>query len=346
MMFLLVMMSAAQLSAQMAPARLLYNDGTHEDVLVISYSASKATYKTSEKSLNFLQVSKPKLQSVYFYRPEIFSEAMGLYHARNYAEAKAKFAECETTFKKVDDLPDNYSSLAGFYKMECSRRMFDLAALGTELEKYRRSGLVRENHLQQLEVYTFWEAVRLKDWERLDRLALSWRDRKLPAGLRVQVEYCHGLALDHLAQQDPGRLIDALNAYSRTMCANAASPIEIVLEAANNALRLYANDSGVKLAIKNWKTEDEKINSPGYQRLIEANSLVKFYQQVGFNEIRALAAEYANFLNYNPPQAATPPPAPKADENEGGGEAAASEPEADEPTQAEDAEDAEDAGDE
>jgi len=301
----LVMLCGNTVLAELAPARLLYNDGSHDDALVISYSAGTATYKSNEKSLNILRVSKPKLGSVYFYKPKVFSEAMSLYHARNYQEAKVKFAECEIAYKAVDSLPNNYASLAGFYKMECSRRMFDLAALSSELEKYRKNGLTRENHLQQLEVYTFWEAVRLKDWERLDRLAVSWQERKVPASLRIQIEYCHALALDQMAQKDPNRTIDALNAYSRAMIADGTTSIEMVLEAANNALRIYANDPGVKLAVKLWKTEDENRNTVGYQRLMEAASLVSFYQQAGFDQLKPLEPECQKFLNYSPPKTET-----------------------------------------
>ena len=327
--FTLIILCNEPILAALTPARLLYNDGTHDDVLVISYSAGTATYRSSANSLNILRVSKPKLESVYFYKPQVFSEAMSLYYARNYAEAKVKFAECEVTFKSLDSLPDNYASLAGFYKMECSRRMFDLEALSSELEQYRKKGLTRENHLQQLEIYTFWEAVRLKDWERLDRLALSWQGRKLPAGLRVQIEYCHALALDKLAQpkndqeeQDPELASKALGAYSRAMCANAASSIEIVLEATNNAMRLYANDKGVQRAMSLWKTVDENTSSPGYRRLIEANSLVKYYQQVGFDQMKPLASEYKKFLEYSGPKAEAASIAPSQGEDEADGEAA------------------------
>ena len=201
----LVLAPGSLMSADMAPARLLYSDGSHDDVFMISYSAGTATYKTKVQSLNILRVKKPKLEYIYFYQPPVYAEAMSLYRARNYAEAKTKFAECETTYRAMDVLPNNYSSLAGFYKMECSRRTNDLESLSSELEQYRKDGLTRENHLQQLEVYTFWEAVRLKDWARLDRLAESWQGRKVPAGLRVQIEYCHGLALRMRSMLTAGR---------------------------------------------------------------------------------------------------------------------------------------------
>ena len=306
--FLFVASVAAQQESELLKGRLLYSDGRHVDCYIISYRAGVATYRTNMKSLNILQAKKPALEAIYFYEPQIFTDAMYLYRAKNYSEAKVKFAECEASFKSVDSLPGNYATLAGFYKMECSRMSNDLEALSAELEKYRKDGLTRDNHHLQLELYTFWEAVQLKDWARIDRLAMgdSWRGRKVPSELRVQIEYCHALALDELAKEglkeDPNedsfRWGRAIGAYNRVLSSDATASIDLVLKAANNLMRIYAEDEGVQLAIKNWKTEYEKVSSVGYQKLMEANTLAQFYKQVGFHEIQPLITDYEKFLNY------------------------------------------------
>ena len=299
--YLLCVSSAvAQSEPELPKGRLLYSNGSHEDVYIISYRAGVATYRTNMRSLNVLQAKKPALEAIYFYEPQIFTEAMNLYRAKNYGEAKVKFAECEVSFKSVDSLPDNYATLAGFYKMECSRKSGDLEALSSELEKYRKDGLTRDNHHLQLEVYAFWEAVRLKDWARLDRLATgtSWQDRKVPSELRVQIEYCHALALDELAKEDPSRWGAAINAYNRVLSADATASIDLVLKAANNLMRIYAEDEGVQLAMKNWNKESEGVFNAGAQKLMEANTLAQFYKQVGFHEIQPLTADFEEFLKY------------------------------------------------
>ena len=300
--YLLCVSSAvAQSEPELPKGRLLYSNGSHEDVYIISYRAGVATYRTNMRSLNVLQAKKPALEAIYFYEPQIFTEAMNLYRAKNYGEAKVKFAECEVSFKSVDSLPDNYATLAGFYKMECSRKSGDLEALSSELEKYRKDGLTRDNHHLQLEVYAFWEAVRLKDWARLDRLATgtSWQDRKVPSELRVQIEYCHALALDELAKEDPSRWGAAINAYNRVLSADATASIDLVLKAANNLMRIYAEDEGVQLAMKNWNKESEGVFNAGAQKLMEANTLAQFYKQVGFHEIQPLTADFEEFLKYS-----------------------------------------------
>lgn len=291
--------AGAQSAPVLAKGRLFYADGSHDDVYLMSYRAGTATYRTNLKSLNIIQVKKPKLESIYFYEPDIFSEAMRLYRAKNYVDARAKFAECEVTYKAVDSLPDNYATLAGFYKMECSRRLYDLDALSSELEKFRKDGLTRNFQFQQLEVYALWEAVRLKDWARLDRLAQSWLDRKFPSELRVQIEYCHALALEQLVKEDATRFEELIDAYSRVLSADASASIDLVLKAANSLLRIYAEDDEVVFVMKNWDPSEERAALAGDQKLIDAIKLVRYYQQVGFDAIEPLADNYEKFLDYD-----------------------------------------------
>lgn len=298
--------ASAQEVKDPAKARLFFNTGAHEDGFILGYKAGTAFYKTSMRSLNILQAKKPKLEAVYFYEPEIFTEAMNLYRERKYAEAKTKFAECETKYKTVDSLPDNYATLGGFYKLECNRKLNDLEALSSELEAYIKDSLTKEIHFLQLEVYSFWEAVRLKDWTRLDALAKGWENRKIPAEIRVQIAYCHALALDELQKEDPSRLDEALNAYNRVLSADATASIDLVVKAANGLLRIYSEDPGVKLAMKNWNTDDQNKGSAGFQRLLEANTLVQYYKQVGLNDIQPLADEFEKFSEYDAPKADTP----------------------------------------
>lgn len=285
-------------SALNAPARLYFKDGSHEDVLIEKYEKGFVLYKLNERDLNKQQKGPKDIQSIYFYEVPLFAEAIALYQGRKYAAAKKKFLECEVAYKTVDTAPNNYASLAGFYALECSRRMFDLEALSAGMEKFRKEGLTRETHLQQLEINAFWEAVRLKDWPRLDLLAKDWRKRKIPGGHRAQIAYCHGLAYENLAKKNPKLTTKALNAYNTALSADFTASMDIVVAAASKSLAIYSNDQEVQLAIKLWKTADENQNSPGYQRLLEANALAKLYNQAGFNVIKALSAEAEKFLKY------------------------------------------------
>jgi len=287
-----------------APARLMYKDGSHDDVLVITYKGGFYTYKLNARDLNRTRKGAAAIESVYFYKVPLFEEAMALYQGRKYDEAKAKFLECEEAYKNIDTAPNNYATLAGFYAMECSRKTFDFSGLSSAMEKFRKGGLTRETHLQQLEVNAFWEAVRLKDWDRLDRLAKDWRTRKVTGGQRAQISYCHGLALENLSKKNPKLVTAALNAYNITLSADFTASIELVVAAANNCLRIYHTDPKVQLAITNWGSEDENQSSAGFQRLIEGNALAKLYNQAGFDKLKPLSADFKVFLKYDAPEEA------------------------------------------
>lgn len=296
----LAMVSMA--SADDAPARLMFPDGSHDDVLLTLYKNGTIQYKLNARDLNRTVKRKAQYESIYFYEPPIFAKAMSLYQGLKYEEAREEFLKCEKAFKAVDTAPNNFASLAGFYAMECSRRMFDLDSLSSAMEKFRKEGLTRETHLMQLEVNAFWEAVRLKDWERLDRLAQSWRKRKVAGNQRAQIAYCHGRALEQLAKKNPKYLSKALNAYNRTLTADFTASREIVIDAANRSLDIYSSDPAVKLAMKLWGTEDEDPNSSGHQRLLEANTLTKLYKQAGFEASKPLDAAHRLFLKYEGPK--------------------------------------------
>jgi len=298
----LLIASAALSMAEDASVRIMHKDGSQEDVIIINHGNEKIMYKMKVQDLNKKTVALNKLDGIYFYRPPVFDEALSLYKGRKYAEAKKKFIDCKKAFKKVDELPNNYSTLAGFYVLECSRRQFDFDALSSEQEKFSKEGLTNEVQLQQLEVNAFWEAVRLKDWVRLDKLAQSWLKRKLPGSQRAQIAYCHGLALEQLGVKEPSKLDDAINAYNRALTADSTASMEIVAAAASNALRIYYSDPKVQMAITQWGTNNENKGSSGYQRLIEANSLAKLYQLGGFEAFKPLPAEYQEFTKYEKPK--------------------------------------------
>jgi len=288
-----------------APVRLMLKDKSNLDVLITQYGQGSVTYKKSVKDLTRVKLLTSKLDSIYFYEPLVFKQAMELYQGRKYAEAKVKFTECEAAFKSVETAPNNYATLAGFYVLECSRRQFDLKALSDEQKKFSKKALTRETQLQQLEVNAFWEAVRLKEWDRLDRLAQGWHKRKVPGTLRAQISYCHGLALAELAKKDPTKRVPALNAFNMALTADFTASSEIVIKAANHALQLYSEDEEVKLAMKRWGTPKQKKGSVPYQRLREANALAKLYVEGGFDVMKPMDPAHKEFLKYEEPKKET-----------------------------------------
>ncbi len=296
---------------------IVYVDKTskQEDTMQVWITAASATnieFKRTEQGLNRTRMSRSSIKSIYFYEPPLFKEAMAAYESRDYATAKTKFGECKKGFKAVDDLPGNYGTLAGFYELECCRKLGDLAGLKELFDLYQPASLTRENQRNQLEIYTLWDAVRTKSWERLDGLAVDMLAQKKWTGTHLaQIKYCHGLALEGL-----DRATDALNAFNSTSNADYTASEIISKKAILNCLRILKGHDEVKLAIELWGTEDEDPNSNGYFLLQEGYALCELWKK-SLGAGQPLPAEYTMFLKYKKGSAPKPKPAKKeADKDE------------------------------
>ena len=284
--------------AEPAPARIFNTNGSDGNALITSYKDGAIEYKSSLRDNKAKSLPASKIQGIYFYEVEVFTEAIELYDSRKYAEAKVKFLECVEAYEDMQGAPNNYSTLAGFYALECSRRMFDLEGLKEGMALFKKEGLTRETQIQQLELNVFWDTVRRKDWEKVIRLADKWRERQLPVSHRAQLAYCQGLAYENLAKENPALIENALNSYNVVLSADFMASRELVVDAASKALAIYSNDAGVRSAMAAWGKPEENKNSNGYQFLREANALAKFYQQMGLDKVKPFAAEAKAFLEF------------------------------------------------
>lgn len=280
-------------------ARILYENGSHDDVLVSAYKNGSIQYRINARAINSSIINRNQYQSIYFYKPAIYSEAMALYRDGKYAKAKEKFLECERAYRSVDTAPGNYSSKAGFYSMECSRQLEEYATLEKERASFLTTGINRKDYLQQIELYIFWDALRLQEWKRIELLAKEWEKRSLSGAQRVQVAYCYAVALDNLSKENPKLVTEALNAYNRVFTADFGASRELLISAANNLLAMYSRQPDVELAIKRWNKPDEQKASEGYQRLLEANAIAQLYEDAGFGKIKPLNQKYKKFLRYS-----------------------------------------------
>lgn len=254
---------------------ILVKEDEAEKVYIDAASATNIQYKTRPESIDFLRVARGALVSVFFYEPPLFKEAIHLYKNRDYPAAQAKFAECREAYKKIDDLPGNYSTLAGFYEIQCARKLGDLEGMAQLMDNFRPGALVREEHKNQMEVLTLWDAVRTKSWRRIigdtpDMLAQN----KWTGTQRAQIYYCLGLAYE--GSEEP---ILALNAFNGAFTADYLASEELATKAALNCLRIIKGHEEVQLAMKLFGTEDEDKNTTGYLLLQEGVALCKLWDK-------------------------------------------------------------------
>lgn len=239
---------------------------------------------------------------IFFLEPAEYVEAMDLYEAGKYDEAKGKFKKYKDQTKVVANLPGNYHVLAAFQELECMRQLGQFKELTEALATFPKAQLTREYQLRQLELYVLWDAINSEAWERALTVATEREKQKMPDSQLVQVYYCKALALQKLNRPD-----EAGVAYDMVITADAGSSTALVTKAALAKLDIYSKNADVKEAMANWGTDQEKKGSVGYTKLLEAGALARLYEAY-YAHIKELPIEYKKFMDFKTTQEAEPAP--------------------------------------
>lgn len=270
---LLALLMTSASAQQAAEAFLTDSAGDSERVWITSATRDKIFYQKQEKAEEETAAAISGTSSIYLLEPVAMSEAMALFHARQYTTAKARFATIKADYRKLGSLPDNPSTQTAYHEMECLRRTGDLDALAKALAGFDKSPLTRRDQLRQVELYALWDAVRLKDWPRLQELATSRMKERLPGGQRVQAAWSLGLA-----HESQGRQREAIDAYQIALTADGGSSEDLARDAALRVMRLHQKDPEVKAAMKQWGTPAANLQSVGHRRLTEAAALADLFE--------------------------------------------------------------------
>jgi hypothetical protein len=288
-----------------AHALLIYDEKKFEEVWIDKATPTRFQYRVTANAIDRKIKTYAACTSIYLYEPAAYRYARDLYQARRFDDARKEFARIRDALKAIRDLPNNHGTLSGFYELECLRQLGDLEGLKKALDAFHPKALTRKDHLRQIDLYKLWDAVNTKSWQRLDLMCQDRRKKPMPGYQRVQVAYCHGLALEGLEKP-----VKALNAYATTIVSDYGASQELVRKAALNSLRIYSNDEQVQLAMRLVGTEDENKNSTGHFRMLEAGALAKTYKTI-LGAGKGLPTEYKKFLKYAPKGQSTAIEAPK-----------------------------------
>lgn len=285
--------SNAQAPGFQTEALLIFDGGETQTVWLMAATEARVRYRETAVSVDQKDMNISDAKSIYIIEPREFTAAVDLFQGRKYEEAKQRFAALKAAHKPLAALPGNHSVLSAFYEMECMRKLGDLEGLDAAVQDFIKGRLQRPYQEQQVELYTLWDAVRTQGWARLDTLAREKENTPMPGDQRAQVAYCHGLALEGLEKP-----ILALNAYSVALTADTGASETIARDAALNIMRILAADSEVQLAMKLWGTPDERPNTAGHFRLLEAAAVASLFEQT-LGSGAPLPAEYKAFLKFH-----------------------------------------------
>ncbi len=268
-------------------AEVIQPDGAVRKVFAVAATRASVRFKETKDGTEIQDRRMTDFALVRVMEPAAYHAAVDLYQARRYQEAKAIFSTVAAEMEPVMTVPDNPGTLAAYHEMECLRKLGDLDGLSAALKKFNKDPLVRENHLRQIELYLMWDAVRTKDWNRVEALAKDRQKQRLPGCQRAQVAWCHAVALEAA-----DRKAEALLAYDTALTADAGASEEIARKAALAILRIHAADTRVREALK------RKPGGPagtGEAALAEARAVALLFQlSVGAGE--PLPEEYRVFL--------------------------------------------------
>jgi len=288
----LALFTATASAQQAAEAFLSDAAGGSERGWITSATHDKIRYQKQEQGGDSTEAAVAGIASIYLLEPAALSEALDLFQARQYAAAKTKFAAIKTAYQSLRSLPDNPATIAGYFEMDCLRKSGDVAGLARELEAFDKSGLTRRNQLRQLDLYALWDAVRLKDWPRLQELATVRLKERLPGGQRAQVAWCLGVA-----HESQGRSREAIDAYQTALTADGGASEDLARDAALRVMRLYQQDPEVRTAMQQWGTPAEDPQSTGHSGLAEAAALADLFE-LTFGAGTPLPAEQKELLKF------------------------------------------------
>lgn len=269
----LLLLATAASAQQPAEAFLIDAAGGSERVWITAANGGNIHFQKEEQASDSTVTAISEIASIYLLEPPALTEALELFQARQYAAAKTKFAAVKTAYHALAPLPDNPAALAGFFEMECLRKTGDFAGLAKALEAFDKTGLTRRHQLRQLDLYALWDAVRLKDWPRLQELAAARLKERLPGGQRAQAAWCLGLA-----HESQGRATEAIEAYQIALTADGGVSEDLTRDAALRVMRLYQKDPDVQAAMKRWGTPAADPQSRGHRRLLEAVAVADLFE--------------------------------------------------------------------
>jgi hypothetical protein len=280
------------------PDPAIPNSGPRKvDAWVVASTKSAFAYyeQTPQAGAQPVRANMADLQTLFIFEPQDYLEAVDLYEGRKYEQAKAALEKVSKKYAAITGVPNSPGVMAAYYHMECLRKLSDLEGLRQALQTFKREDLTHKTHLQQLEIYLIWDAVRAKTWDKVAELAAARETEKLPADQRAQVAYCYGLALD--AQ---GKTTESLLALQTAMTADAGDSEVVTRDAALKLMSVIVADAEVKEAIEAFQASGGKTLTKGYTKLLQGAAVAAMFEK-HLGSGMPLPSSYKGLLTYYKP---------------------------------------------
>jgi tetratricopeptide (TPR) repeat protein len=294
---LLIMQPGEVVAQARIEAIVVPNEGRPLRVWITQVGTAGIRYFRDTQTTAVSELALSQTRAIFFPDSQPFVSAMQQYRAREYRAAADSFAKVAADFQVVRPLPNNPSSRAAFFEIECLRLLGEYGKMAEKLGDFNKSGISRENEVRQLELNLMWDAVGRKAWDQLGHLVDQHSNTRMPGNQRVQVAYCKGLVLEN-----KGESKNAIDAYNEAIIIDAAASEVVARMAALAILRIHDSDPDVKIAREMWGSEDFKRSLPGYAKLLEAGAVARIYETF-ISAGAPLPDQYTVYLEYKEPDA-------------------------------------------
>jgi len=292
---LLIMQPGGVAAQTRIEAILVPNEGGPIRVWITSVGTTGIRYYQTAQTTSVSELALSQARTIFFPESQSFVGAMQQFRGRDYRAAAGSFAKVAAEFEIVRPLPNNPSSRAAFFEIECYRLLGDYTKMSEKMGAFNKSGISRENELRQLDLNLMWEAVGRKAWDRLENLVREHANTRMPGNQRAQVAYCTGLV-----HENKGEIKEAIAAYNEAMIVDAAASEVVARMAALAILGIHHADPDVKAARDAWGSDDLKPSSPGYAKLLEAGAVARIYETfIGAGA--PLPDQFKAYLDYKAP---------------------------------------------
>ena len=271
---LLLVMHAGVVSAQQTriEAIVVPNEGNPQRIWINEVTRTGVRYYATETTTALGDFALSQARAIFFPEPSALSTAIQQFRGREYRTAMQGFARVAADYQAVRPLANNPSTRAAYFEIECLRLLGEYEQMSEKLGALNQSSLTRENELRQLELNLLWEAVGRGAWDRLEGLVNERTGTRMPGNQRAQVAYCAGVV-----HEQKGETEEAMIAYNEAMIVDAAASEVVARMAAVGILRILDSDSEVRAARDAWGTENQRPNSDGHAKLLEAGAVARIY---------------------------------------------------------------------
>ena len=265
-----------------------------KEVYLLAVTRTKIAYKMGAANVAPVVESMSEVDSIFLYEPKDYLEALDLFEGRKYAKAKGAFAQVKEKYGKAfPGLPDNPGVLAGFYELECLRKLNDLEGMRVALKGFKRDALTNRVALQQLELYELWDVIRSGRNKEALSLVAEYKGKQLPGYQRAQVAYCQARAMEELIYPDH----DILLAYQTAITADFGADEIITRDAILRSLGIIHSHEQVQAAIRAFEMTNGREMLGGFNLAMEAAGLCAIYEKQSDAQ-EPLPAQYRYFLKY------------------------------------------------